>query len=112
MLKDNIREARKASKLTQKEVANIIGVSESAYCGYETGKRQPDAIKLGAIARALNVSGNYLLDLPEKNKTPPEISPEALMVAKAYDKADEKSKRIVVDVLMEYIKAPNKIAAS
>lgn len=65
MLKDNIKAARKAAGKTQKEVALALGITESTYCGYETGKRQPDATKISKIAAILDVSGNYLLDLPE-----------------------------------------------
>lgn len=62
MFKDKLREARKAAGLTQKEVAAAIGVTESAYCGYETGKRQPDVAKIKQIADALGTTGNFLLD--------------------------------------------------
>lgn len=63
MLKDKLRKARKDAGLTQKQVAVAIGVTESAYCGYETGKRQPDALKIKQIAQVLGISGDYLLDI-------------------------------------------------
>ena len=62
MLKEKLRTARKAAGKTQKEIADLLGISESAYCGYETGKRQPDAVKIKKIASFLNVSGDYLLE--------------------------------------------------
>ena len=62
MIKDQLRKARKAAGKTQKEVAAHIGVTESTYCGYETGKSQPDALKIGRIAAFLNVTGDYLLE--------------------------------------------------
>lgn len=65
MLKDKLREARKAAKMTQKEVAAAIGVTESAYCGYETGKRSPDAVKIKQIADILGVTGDFLLETQE-----------------------------------------------
>lgn len=69
MLKDRLREARKAANMTQKEVAFRLGITESAYCGYETGKRQPDPIKISAIASVLGVSGDFLLETGfEENK--------------------------------------------
>lgn len=63
MLKEKLREARKSARLTQRQVAEAIGVTESTYCGYETGKRQPDPIKISAIASVLGVSGDYLLGI-------------------------------------------------
>ena len=62
MLKDRLKEARLKAKMTQKEVANRLGITESTYCGYETGKRQPDALKIAAIASILGVSGDFLLE--------------------------------------------------
>lgn len=41
-----LRELRRKNKMTQHEVAEIIGVSDAAYAMYETGKRIPrDEIK-------------------------------------------------------------------
>lgn len=62
MLGNRLRTARKAAGLTQKEAAATIGVTESTYCGYETGKRRPDPMKISALAKAFGVSGDYLLD--------------------------------------------------
>lgn len=66
MLKDQLKKARKAAGLTQKAVADHLGITESTYCGYETGKRQPDAIKIGQIASFLGVTGDYLLEINTK----------------------------------------------
>lgn len=33
---------RNQNKLTQQQVADVLGISRSAYCGYETGRRSPD----------------------------------------------------------------------
>ena len=62
MLKNQLREARKAAKKTQQECADHIGVNYSTYSGYETGKREPDLDKLRMLASFLNVSGDYLLE--------------------------------------------------
>jgi len=62
MLKDQLRKARKAADKTQKAVADYLGITESTYCGYETGKRQPDALKIKKIAAFLGVTGDYLLE--------------------------------------------------
>ena len=85
MLKDRLREARKNAGKTQKEVAAAIGVSESAYCGYETGKRQPDAVKIVAIASFLGISGDYLLEIEQ-----PETEPSLLKPGDMYFSDEEK----------------------
>ena len=60
-MKERLKRARKATGKTQKEIADILGITESTYCGYETGKRRPDALKIAQLASALGVSGDYLL---------------------------------------------------
>lgn len=57
----NLREARKASGMTQKEVAEKIGVARSTYALYETGERSPDVEVVKKLATVLNVSGDYLI---------------------------------------------------
>ena len=101
MLKDRIKESRKAAGLKQREVAELIGVTESTYCGYETGKRQPDVMKLKEIAKVLNVSGDYLLELDIE--IAPDISSEAVQIASAFDRADNQSRKHVRMILSEYM---------
>lgn len=62
MLGKRLKAARKAAGMTQKEAAAAIGVTESTYCGYETGKRSPDPRKISALAKVFDVSGDFLLD--------------------------------------------------
>lgn len=60
--KDKLKEARLASGLTQQEVADRLGVNNTTYCGYETGKRQPDVAKIKKLAAILRTSGDALLE--------------------------------------------------
>ncbi len=80
MLNERLREARKAAKMTQKEVASAINVTESTYCGYETGKRRPDAVTITALARVLNVSGDFLLEtgFDDKKEKPTIVTDDGL----------------------------------
>lgn len=59
---EKIREERKKQNLTQKELADKIGVTNRVITSYETGKSFPrtrDAYK--RIADALGINVNYLL---------------------------------------------------
>lgn len=72
-----LREARIATGLTQQQVADLIGVTNSTYCGYETGKRQPDVKKLKQLSSVLSVSVDVLLDTDcylQHQNTPPTSS--------------------------------------
>lgn len=57
-----LKQARIARKMTQQQVANLIGITNSTYCGYETGRRQPDVAKIKQLASTLNISSDVLLE--------------------------------------------------
>lgn len=70
---EQLKKARLAIGLTQQEVAERIGITNSTYCGYETGKRQPDVAKIKQLATILKTSGDILLETgfsPETKKSP------------------------------------------
>lgn len=59
---ERLREARELRGYTQQQIADRMGIDKSTYCGYETGKRQPDVQKIKIISRILGVSGDALLE--------------------------------------------------
>lgn len=59
---EQLKKARLARGYTQQQVADALGITNSAYCGYETGKRQPDVAKIKQIANILRTSGDILLE--------------------------------------------------
>ena len=61
-LSDNLTMFRNRLNLTQKEVADKIGGSLSAYTNYEAGNRSPHVDQLPKLAAALQVSIDRLLD--------------------------------------------------
>ena len=60
---ENLKEAREKRGMTQKEVADIIGVAKSTYSLYESGNREPNVQTIKKIADTLNVSADDLLGL-------------------------------------------------
>lgn len=59
---EQLKKARLLRGYTQQQVADALGITNSAYCGYETGKRQPDVAKIKQIANILETSGDVLLE--------------------------------------------------
>lgn len=53
-------------KLTQKQVADRIGLAISAVSSYESGTRYPSYETLIKLSRMFHVSTDYLLGLTEK----------------------------------------------
>ena len=58
-----LKACRKSKNLTQKQMANILGVSEKQYQSYEYGKYEPNFEKLFFLARFFDVTSDYLLGL-------------------------------------------------
>lgn len=58
---DTLNMLRKRDNLTQKELAEKLGISFSSISMYERGKREPDFETLEAIADYFNVNMNFLL---------------------------------------------------
>ena len=64
-----IRELRVESNLTQKEIADIINMSQTGYSKYETGENDIPTQVLIALARFYNTSVDCILgetDIPDR----------------------------------------------
>lgn len=61
---ENIRYLRKKAKLTQKQLAQMVGVNEVTIRSYERGKYEPKTDVLYRLVRALDCNINELLDKP------------------------------------------------
>ena len=72
---ENLKAARERKNMTQKEVADNIGVAKSTYSLYESGNREPNVQIIKKIADTLNVSADDLLGL----------SPEPTTIAAHFD---------------------------
>ena len=58
---ENLKQLREKAGMTRLDLANACGLSNTAIGQYETGKREPQANTLIAIATALHVSTDTLL---------------------------------------------------
>lgn len=59
MLPERLKNLRLERKLTQKQIADHLGISQQSYALWENGKRHPKNIQ--DIAEFFSVSPNYLL---------------------------------------------------
>ena len=66
---DNLKEARLKSGLSQKDVAENIGVAKTTYSLYESGNREPNVNTIKKISDCLNVSADTLLGLNDRPVT-------------------------------------------
>ncbi len=58
----NLSRARNAAGLTQRELADAIGVSRKDIARWENGDSSPDVVALASICRTLHISSDVLLE--------------------------------------------------
>jgi len=55
-VKRTLSEIRDERRMSQKDMADILGIGVSTYCQYETGKRNVPAETVDSIAKILNIN--------------------------------------------------------
>lgn len=70
---ENLKAARLKKGLSQQEVADLVGVAKSTYSMWETGNREPNLMRIKALTRVLDVTGDELLGLVPMDKTETEF---------------------------------------
>lgn len=61
IFQDRIKEQRKLYGLTQRDIADKLGISQPSYIRYENGSSEPSQENLVKIADIFDVSVDYLL---------------------------------------------------
>ena len=87
MLKDQLKKLRESKKITKKQVAEAINISERAYITYEYGQRDISTDTLQKLADFYGVTTDYLLGRP--TATPPTEPVDALISSKDFDEIEE-----------------------
>lgn len=62
---ERIRAYRKENKITQKQIAERIGIDERQYWKYEAGRNELPIRYLALICKEYNIDANWLLGLTE-----------------------------------------------
>ena len=64
-------ERRKYCRLTQKQLAKLLGTSQPVICEYETGRSEPSLKTFPRLVTAIHTSADYLLGLTDNPNPPP-----------------------------------------
>lgn len=62
---NRIKELREDSDIKQKEIANILNITQQQYSLYENGIREPKLEHIIKLCLFYNVTADYILNLPE-----------------------------------------------
>ncbi len=114
MFSERLRMLRKASNMTQKQVAQNLSIDRSTYAYYEIDKTKPDYETLMRISRIFNVSVDYLLGrerelpsslplrdgAPERGGDPP-LSQDEQAILGVYRRLDAMQKNAVLQFALE-----------
>lgn len=73
MISNRLKELRLEKDLLQKDIANYLKISTSAYGFYEQGKRTPDPEIMKKLSEFFNVSIDYLLGNTDIRESADEI---------------------------------------
>jgi transcriptional regulator with XRE-family HTH domain len=103
MTVENIRLERKKSKLTQKQLAEKLGVSDSTLSYWERGDFEPDSESLLKLANIFDVTVDYLLGRNRFGNTP-ELSENEIKFALLGDDENAEKQWAEVKQFVRFIK--------
>ncbi len=104
----NLKALRSAKGISQKQLAETIGVSQQAVNKYENHGAEPDIAGLIALAEYFHTSVDYLIgysDVNRKNQSyvPTELSPDELFLIDSYRKLSESERESIRLVINNYM---------
>ena len=110
MFDDRLKNLRKAKGATQADVAEALGIKESAYSNYEKDLREPNAVVLKAMSKYFGVTIDYLLDC-HTGFVASRSEQEHIKKYRTLDPYGQKAVTSVLDIEFErctYIPEPNR----
>jgi transcriptional regulator with XRE-family HTH domain len=94
MIGERLKQAREAAGHSQTSLAELMNVQPKQLWRWETGKYIPEAESIIQLAKALNVSADYLLELeddPRRAARESELSERELEIIMALRRDDLKT---------------------
>lgn len=104
---EKIKEARKAKKMTQKELAKKIDVAHNSISDWENDKSKPDMDTIELLCGVLELAPNYLLATSEDG-----FSPAEKLLIKQYRMLSPYSKEAIQIVIDRELNRPDSLSDS
>ena len=102
-----LKELREKNNLKQKDIAEILNVSNKSICAYENGNAEPKIETLIKMCEYFNCSLDYLLG-KEQDKGTPKITLEEKTVLNNYNKLNKTNKVVVSNFIKLTLEMQNK----
>lgn len=97
---ERVKELIKINNLTQRDLANDVGVTESTMSKYLSGDRIPGGETLSNLATALKTTTDYLLGLNNENKTMINNSELRLLLARSTKELTPEEKNELISIIL------------
>ena len=97
MMIDRLKNLRNSRRLSQKDFAQALDVSQQTVASWENGRTEPSNAALTAIADYFNVSADYLLG--RDTSTAPSLSDEQKKLLSGFDTLNSAGRNLLVGVL-------------
>lgn len=89
---ENLKKLRIEHKISQKQLADVIGVSQQSINKYENHNVEPDISTLKSLANYFNTSIDYLVGYSDKNTS--DINSELLYI---FNQMTSEQKRLFIE---------------
>lgn len=93
---EKLRQSRQIKKMTQKQLADLVGAKHNSVSDWENNKNKPDPDTIELLCGVLEISPNYLLNASEES-----FSLEEMEHIKKYRVLDEHGKEMVDFTLLK-----------
>ena len=97
MMIDRLKNLRNSRRLSQKDFAQALDVSQQTVASWENGRTEPSNAALTAIADYFDVSADYLLG--RDTSKAPSLSDEQTTILKGFDALNSAGRSLLVGVL-------------
>ncbi len=98
MLSTRLKKLRTDRKITQNELACMLGITQQAVARWENGKSEPDAANLNWLANYYQVSVDYLLGNDTTKRTPP-LSIEQKNLLRDFESLTADGRNMIIGML-------------
>ena len=106
---ERIREARLGAKLSQTDLANMLGVSYQQIQKYEAGENRIAGVRMGRLMTALNRPFAYFVPTSANIRAAPLLSAllaskDGLQIAKDFPRLPPQYRKLIVQLVSELAK--------
>ena len=103
VLAETLRELIKSRGISQKWIADNAKTTESTISRYLKGANQPEINIVMRVAKALNVSMDYLCGMTNLEAPKESLGAEVVVLMRCYDRADIRDKKTIWTIMERYM---------